>query len=73
MFIEMRIGLTWPANKEHNAIITKILKTADPTIVPTPTSPFVMNTPEKLKGIVRKTMTMIYTLTLSLPLDTGDP
>lgn len=31
----------------HSPITTRMLNTADPTIVPTPTSPFVINTPEK--------------------------
>ena len=41
---------TCPAKVAHRAIITRILKTADPTMVPTPTSPLVMNTPENVNG-----------------------
>jgi len=31
-------------------MITRMLKTADPTIVPTPTSPLVINTPKNTTG-----------------------
>ena len=39
--------LTIPANSAQAPIINRILKTADPTMVPTPTSLLDMNTPEK--------------------------
>lgn len=37
---------TCPPKMPHTPMITRILKTAEPTMVPTPTSPLVMNTPE---------------------------
>lgn len=39
---------TCPAKMPHTPMITRILKTAEPTMVPTPTSPLVMNTPETI-------------------------
>ena len=36
---------TCPAKKPHTPMMQRMLKTADPTMVPTPTSPLVMNTP----------------------------
>lgn len=39
-------GPTCPEKMPHRPIITRMLKTAEPTMVPTPTSPFVINTPE---------------------------
>ena len=39
-----------PANKPHIAMMNRMLKTADPTIVPVPTSDLAKNTP----GISRK-------------------
>lgn len=36
---------TCPANMPHRPMITRMLKTAEPTMVPTPTSPLVMKTP----------------------------
>lgn len=47
--------LTCPANTAHSAMMTRILKTAEPTIVPTPTSPFVMKTPVNNKNVVKTT------------------
>ena len=44
--IYMKI-LTIPANKAQTPTINRMLKTADPTIVPTPTSLFAINTPIK--------------------------
>lgn len=38
--------ITWPAKIPLNPIMTRMLKTAEPTIVPTPTSPLVMKTPK---------------------------
>lgn len=38
---------TCPEKMPQMPMMTRMLKTADPTIVPTPTSPFVINTPEK--------------------------
>lgn len=35
-----------PAKIAHTPMMKRILKTADPTIVPTPTSDFDINTPE---------------------------
>lgn len=37
--------LTCPAKSPHTPMIHRMLNTAEPTIVPTPTSPWVMNTP----------------------------
>lgn len=37
---------TCPEKMPQMPMMTRMLKTADPTIVPTPTSPFVMNTPK---------------------------
>lgn len=37
---------TWPAKIPLRPMMTRMLKTAEPTIVPTPTSPLVMKTPE---------------------------
>lgn len=39
-------SLTIPANIEHIPMMKSMLKTADPTMVPTPTSLFAINTPE---------------------------
>lgn len=36
---------TWRAKMPHTPMMTSMLKTADPTMVPTPTSPSVINTP----------------------------
>lgn len=36
---------TWLAKKPHTPMMQRMLKTAEPTMVPTPTSPLVMNTP----------------------------
>lgn len=33
-------------------MMTRMLKTADPTIVPTPRSPFVMNTPDMKRQLL---------------------
>lgn len=38
---------TWPAKKPHTPMMQRMLKTAEPTMVPTPTSPLVMNTPRE--------------------------
>lgn len=40
-------ALTCPAKSPHTPIIQRMLNTAEPTMVPTPTSPFVIKTPEK--------------------------
>lgn len=37
--------LTCPANNPHTPTMQRMLKTAEPTMVPTPTSPWVINTP----------------------------
>lgn len=42
--------LTCPANNPQTPIIHRMLNTAEPTMVPTPTSPWVMNTPAKEKA-----------------------
>lgn len=39
-------GLTCPAKSPQTPMMHRILNTAEPTMVPTPTSPFVMKTPE---------------------------
>lgn len=41
------MSLTCPAKSPHTPIIQRMLNTAEPTMVPTPTSPFVIKTPEK--------------------------
>lgn len=52
-------------------MITRMLKTADPTIVPTPTSPFVINTAKsrrrkiKLKSCTRVLSATVYKLRVS--------
>lgn len=48
--LNVNVCKTWPAKIPHSPIITKMLKTAEPTMVPTPTSPLVMKTPEKETG-----------------------
>lgn len=40
-----RVTFTCPAKIPHTPMMHRMLKTAEPTIVPTPTSPFVINTP----------------------------
>lgn len=37
---------TWPAKSPQTPMMHRILNTAEPTMVPTPTSPLVMKTPE---------------------------
>lgn len=49
---EARTSWSWcvrtcPAKMPQRPMMTRTLKTADPTIVPTPTSPLVINTPKK--------------------------
>lgn len=44
---QWQAGRTWPAKKPHTPMMQRMLKTAEPTMVPTPTSPLVMNTPEE--------------------------
>lgn len=46
-FMRRETPLTCPANNPQTPIIHRILNTAEPTMVPTPTSPWVMNTPGK--------------------------
>lgn len=41
------MSLTCPAKSPHTPIIQRMLNTAEPTMVPTPTSPFVIKTPAK--------------------------
>lgn len=38
---------TWPAKKPQTPMMQRMLKTAEPTMVPTPTSPLVMKTPAR--------------------------
>lgn len=40
------VSLTCPAKSPQTPMMHRILNTAEPTMVPTPTSPLVMNTPE---------------------------
>lgn len=40
--------VTWPAKSPQQAGTARILKTADPTMAPTPRSLFVMNVPTEL-------------------------
>lgn len=40
------LGLTCPAKSPQTPMMHRILNTAEPTMVPTPTSPLVMKTPE---------------------------
>lgn len=40
---------TCPEKMPQRPMMTRTLKTADPTIVPTPTSPFVINTPQNIE------------------------
>lgn len=48
---------TWPAKMPHTPIMTRTLKTAEPTMVPTPTSPLVMNTPViQTEGLLTKVL-----------------
>ena len=52
------ISLTCPAKSPQTPMIHRMLNTAEPTMVPTPTSPLVMNTPEtqaqtRLVGVVQ--------------------
>ena len=50
-----KIWNTWPAKKLTNAKATRILKTADPTIVPGPTSPYpIINKPNYKKLFTSK-------------------
>lgn len=46
-FMRRETPLTCPANNPQTPIIHRMLNTAEPTMVPTPTSPWVMNTPGK--------------------------
>lgn len=49
MFIVPRINnITCPAKSPQHAGTASILNTADPTTVPTPMSPFVINVPTQL-------------------------
>lgn len=48
---------TWPAKIPLRPMMTRMLKTAEPTIVPTPTSPLVMKTAERRgRGEKRKSV-----------------
>lgn len=40
---------TCPAKIPHTPMMHRTLKTAEPTIVPTPTSPLVINTPSHME------------------------
>lgn len=42
-------SFTCPEKMPQRPMMTRTLKTADPTIVPTPTSPFVINTPQNIE------------------------
>lgn len=42
-------AFTCPEKMPQMPMMTRTLKTADPTIVPTPTSPFVINTPKNIE------------------------
>lgn len=44
----------------HTPMMQRILKTADPTIVPTPTSPLVINTPAHKSGWLTKGHVKVY-------------
>lgn len=46
------ILLTCPANNPHTPTMQRMLKTAEPTMVPTPTSPWVINTPAEEKMLL---------------------
>lgn len=46
-YMQHKLHCTWPAKKPHTPMMHKMLKTAEPTMVPTPTSPLVMKTPEE--------------------------
>jgi hypothetical protein len=46
--MESQLRPTIPANIAHAPMMNSMLNTADPTIVPTPTSLFAINTPESL-------------------------
>lgn len=48
-----------PANKAHTPTINKMLNTADPTIVPTPTSLLDIKTP---KMIIERKQSISYVL-----------
>lgn len=50
--IELRELLTCPANIPHTPMMHRMLNTAEPTMVPTPTSPCVMNTPAENKRVL---------------------
>lgn len=41
------VSLTCPAKSPQTPMMHRILNTAEPTMVPTPTSPLVMKTPER--------------------------
>ena len=49
-FVRRERPLTCPADNPQTPIIHRMLNTAEPTMVPTPTSPWVMNTPGKRKA-----------------------
>lgn len=44
---------TCPAKIPHTPMIQRMLKTAEPTMVPTPTSPWVMKTPVRREEPIR--------------------